>query len=114
MFKKDRSAIAGTFILNAAEKLRCPSPEVAGSRARTHHTHTYIYIYTRAHDIGTVQYILVTVFSIRDTEDYRALHSRCRCTGIREKFVENFIGVATAPFVSTSVAAAAVAAAVPG
>jgi len=35
-----------------------------------------------------------------------------RSTGIREKFVENFIGVATAPFVATG--AVAVAAAVPG
>lgn len=61
-----------------------------------------------AQNTGAIQYILVTMFNIKDMRDYRMLRSRR--TDIREKFVENFIGVATAPFVATG----AVAAAVPG
>ena len=81
--------------LEYVEELR-PSSEVTRSRFSPRKTP------------GPSNIFSYTVFSIKDTRDYRTLRS----TGIREKFVENFIGVATAPFVATG--AVAVAAAVPG
>jgi len=54
----------GTYISNAAEKLRCPSLEIVRSLA--------LFAQYR----GAIQYILVTVFSIRDTGDYRTSRSR--------------------------------------